>query len=54
MCEDSRVERMYWMRKVERLRQEMEREARERRGETPAAAPAEPRGTARDPEPLPV
>jgi hypothetical protein len=54
MCEDSVIERLYWLRKVEQLRQDMEREASERQRRAPAATPAKPGDKARDPEPVPV
>lgn len=54
MCDDSYVERMYWARKMEQLRQQMEREdlERQRKAAAEPAAPAKP--AAEEPEPLPV
>jgi hypothetical protein len=52
MCEDSRAERRYWMRRVDELRKQMEREELERQPvkEAPAGSGS---GGAR-PEPLPA
>ena len=54
MCDDSYVERMYWARKMEQLRQEMEREEAERQRKAAAAPAAPAKPTAEDPQPLPV
>ena len=37
MCDDSRSEKRYWMRRVDELRQQMEREERERQRRMAAA-----------------
>ena len=49
MCDDSRVERQYWMRRVDELRRQMEQEDLERQRGM-AAAP----GTAASVEPRPL
>jgi hypothetical protein len=55
MCDDSRVERQYWMRRVEQLRKEMEREDLERQRKAAAlATPAKPKSGVAEPKPLPV
>jgi len=55
MCDDSPVERRYWMRRVEQLRKQMEQEDLERQSRAGApAAPAKPGTGAAEPEPLPA
>jgi hypothetical protein len=55
MCDDSPIERRYWMRRVEQLRKEMEREDLERQRKAAApATPAKPGTGTKEPEPLPA
>ena len=55
MCDDSPMERRYWMRRVEQLRKDMEREDLERQRKAAApAAPAKSGSGAGELKPLPV
>ena len=52
MCDDSRAQKLYWIRRMEELRQQMEREGAER--ERRAAAPPGTAAGSIEPQPLPV
>jgi hypothetical protein len=52
MCDDSYVDRQYWIRHVEQFRKQMEREELERQRK--AATPKKPETGAVAPEPQPV
>jgi hypothetical protein len=54
MCDDSPAERQYWMRKVEQLRKQMEREELERQRKAATAPPAKPEAGTGAPEPVPA
>ena len=50
MCDDSRAQKQYWIRRMEELRRQMEEDLERQRG---AAAPGTAAGSV-DPRPLPV
>lgn len=55
MCDGGRVERQYWMRRMEQLRKEMEAEELTRLAKAPTPArPAEPEAAAVVQEPMPA
>ena len=53
MCDFGHTERLYWMRRMEQLRKEMEQEELERQRKAAApATPAKPETGAEQPEPV--